>query len=170
MCDPKNRARIEENGGNLAETLARSVKVNELATKDLPEDLVITTHVCRGNFKSTYLATGSYDAIAEAYFSQASYDDLEFDTERAGSFDVLKDLKERHVVLGLISSKTGELEDKAAIIARIHVAAQYADLDRLCLSPQCGFASTEEGNIITEEEQWKKIALVREIAETVWQQ
>ncbi|MGI2293491.1 5-methyltetrahydropteroyltriglutamate--homocysteine S-methyltransferase [Paenibacillus sp. GXUN7292] len=172
LCDPKNRARIEESGGNLAETLARSVKVNELATKDLPEDLVITTHVCRGNFKSTYLATGSYDAIAEAYFSQANYDAfyLEFDTERAGSFEVLQNLKDRHVVLGMISSKTGELENKAAIIARIHEAAQYADLDRLCLSPQCGFASTEEGNIITEEEQWKKIALVREIAEAVWQQ
>ncbi|MFD2115783.1 5-methyltetrahydropteroyltriglutamate--homocysteine S-methyltransferase [Paenibacillus yanchengensis] len=170
LLDPNTRARMEENGANIKELLARSVKVNELATRDLPEDLVITTHVCRGNFMSTYLASGGYESIADAYFSQPNYDAfyLEFDTDRSGSLEVLKELKQGDVVLGLVSSKTGELEDKAAIIARIHEAAQYVDLDRLCLSPQCGFASTEEGNILTEEDQWKKLTLIREIAEEVW--
>lgn len=170
LCDPKHRAAIEENGGNLEERLAWYAKVNELATTDLPEDLVVTTHVCRGNFRSTYMATGSYDAIAEPYFNQANYDAyyLEFDTERAGGFEVLKGLKDRKVVLGLVSSKIGELEDKQQIIARINEAAQYVDLNDICLSPQCGFASTEEGNVLTEEEQWRKLALIREIVEEVW--
>lgn len=170
LLDPNNRERMEKSGVNIDALLARLSKINEIATNDLPEDLVLTTHVCRGNFMSTYLATGSYDAIADSYFSQPNYDAfyLEFDSERSGNLDVLKGLKDRHVVLGLVSSKTGELEDKAAIIARIHEAAQYVELDRLCLSPQCGFASTEEGNILTEEDQWKKLALIRDIAEEVW--
>ncbi len=170
LCDPKNQERILQGGGSLEELLARNVAINERALRDLPEDLVITTHVCRGNFKSTYLAEGGYDSIADAYFSQKSYDAfyLEFDTDRSGSLEVIKGLKDKYIVLGLVSSKTGELEDKQYIIDRIHEAAQYAELDRLCLSPQCGFASTEEGNILTEAEQWRKLAFIRDIAKEVW--
>ncbi|MFD0713290.1 5-methyltetrahydropteroyltriglutamate--homocysteine S-methyltransferase [Paenibacillus sp. GCM10027626] len=170
LCDPKNRAVMESSGTNVDEALARYAKINEIATNDLPGDLVITTHVCRGNFRSTYMATGSYDVIADAYFNQPNYDAyyLEFDTERAGGFEVLKGLKGRKVVLGLVSSKTGELEDRAHIIARIREAAQYVNLDDICLSPQCGFASTEEGNLLTEEEQWKKLAFIRDVAGEVW--
>ncbi|OMP66130.1 5-methyltetrahydropteroyltriglutamate--homocysteine S-methyltransferase [Domibacillus epiphyticus] len=137
-----------------------------------PEDMVITMHICRGNFKSTYTASGGYDAAAEVIFGGLNVDGLflEFDDERSGGFEPLKyvnrpDLK---IVLGLITSKFGELEDPEAIKARIQEAAKYAPLEQLCLSPQCGFASTEEGNLLTEEQQWEKVSHVINIANDVW--
>ena len=139
-----------------------------------PADMVITTHVCRGNFRSTYLLTGAYDPIADALFGQTQYDGyfLEYDDERSGGFEPLKHFANNphkgRVVLGLISSKFPELEDKAAIKARIKEATQYVPLEQLCLSPQCGFASTEEGNIMTEAQQWAKVRYVEEIAKEVW--
>ncbi|ULJ59679.1 5-methyltetrahydropteroyltriglutamate--homocysteine S-methyltransferase [Wielerella bovis] len=141
---------------------------------DKPADMTITTHVCRGNYKSSYLLMGAYDPVAEDLFGKTSYDGyfLEYDTERSGGFEPLKYFNDNphkgRVVLGLITSKFPELEDKDVIKARIAEAAKYVPLERLALSPQCGFASTEEGNILTEAEQWAKVRLVEEIAKEVW--
>lgn len=149
----------------------RFLKVNNAAIADLPDDLTVNTHVCRGNYHSTWAAAGGYGPVADTLFAQenvkAFY--LEYDSDRAGGFEPLAKVPdEKYVVLGLVTSKTGDLEDKQTIIDRIHEAAKYHPLDHLCLSPQCGFASTEEGNILTEDQQWAKIALVKEIAQEVW--
>ncbi len=160
-------------GGSVSrETLAQLyVKINNLAIEGLPEDLCITTHVCRGNYHSTWASQGGYGPIAPFLFGEenvkAYY--LEFDDERSGDFEPLKYIDgEKKVVLGLITTKSPKLENKDEIIRRIHEAEKYIPLERLALSPQCGFASTEEGNKITEEEQWAKIQLVQEIAREVW--
>lgn len=128
-------------------------------------------HVCRGNYKSTWAASGGYEPIAEVRFGTVNVDGfyLEFDTDRSGGFAPLRFIKDQQVVLGLFSSKTGALEDKAEILNRIEEAAQYVDINQLSISPQCGFASTEEGNILTEEEQWNKLRFIKEIADEVWQ-
>lgn len=147
------------------------LRVNNLSIENVPEDLVVTTHVCRGNYHSTWASSGGYDPIANILFAKENVSAyyLEFDTDRAGDFSPLKHVSdEKLVVLGLFSSKTGELEDKEVIIARIEEAAKYVDIDRLCISPQCGFASTEEGNILTEEQQWNKLRLIKEVADEVW--
>ncbi|KAA9299739.1 MULTISPECIES: 5-methyltetrahydropteroyltriglutamate--homocysteine S-methyltransferase [Aerococcus] len=145
--------------------------VNNLAIDGAPEGLTITSHVCRGNYRSHWFGQGGYDSVADELFAnehaQAYY--LEYDSDRAGGFEPLAKIgDDRVVVLGLITSKTGELEDRDQVIQRIHEAAKYIPLDKLCLSPQCGFSSTEEGNSLTEDQQWAKIALVRSIAEEVW--
>lgn len=147
------------------------VQMNNAAIEGAPEDLILTTHVCRGNYRSTWAASGGYQPVAAYLFGRenvhAYY--LEFDSERAGDFSPLAEVSgDKQVVLGLISSKTSELEDKQTIINRIKEASQYLPLSRLCLSTQCGFASTEEGNELTEEQQWAKIALVTEVAKGVW--
>ena len=147
------------------------VQMNNAAIEEAPEDLILTTHVCRGNYRSTWAASGGYQPVAAYLFGRenvhAYY--LEFDSERAGDFSPLAEVSgDKQVVLGLISSKTSELEDKQTIINRIKEASQYLPLSRLCLSTQCGFASTEEGNELTEEQQWAKIALVTEVAKEVW--
>ena len=138
---------------------------------DKPESLVVTTHVCRGNFRSTWISSGGYEPVAQHLFA-VPYDGffLEYDSERAGGFEPLRHVPrgEQTVVLGLITSKSGELEDPETIKARIAEAAQYVPLQQLALSTQCGFASTEEGNVLTEEEQWDKIAEVVRIAGEVW--
>lgn len=141
------------------------------AVEDKPEDMAITLHVCRGNFKSSWLYEGDYEPIAEQLFSRVNVDAffLEFDSDRAGDFKPLRFIKEQNVVLGLITTKTADLEDIEVIRQRIMEASEYVDLDRLCLSPQCGFASTEEGNTITEQDQWNKLKLVVDIAKDVWQ-
>jgi methionine synthase II (cobalamin-independent) len=147
------------------------VRVNNLVLADKPEDLVITTHVCRGNYRSAWATYGGYEPVAEVLFGRENVDAyyLEFDSDRAGGFEPLRYVsKNKKVVLGLITSKTPELENKSEIIKKIHEAVKYVDLDRLYLSPQCGFASTEEGNILTEEEQWAKLKLIKEISEEVW--
>lgn len=147
------------------------VQMNNAAIEGAPEDLILTTHVCRGNYRSTWAASGGYQPVAAYLFGRenvhAYY--LEFDSERAGDFSPLAEVSgDKQVVLGLISSKTSELEDKQTIINRIKEASQYLPLSCLCLSTQCGFASTEEGNELTEEQQWAKIALVTEVAKEVW--
>ena len=127
-------------------------------------------HICRGNFRSTWFSSGGYEPVAENLFGNCRVDGffLEYDTKRAGGFEPLRFIKDQTVVLGLITSKFPELEDKQAIKARIQEASKYVPLERLCLSPQCGFSSTEEGNIMTEEQQWAKVRLVRDIAREVW--
>lgn len=147
------------------------LRVNNLVLDGRPEDLIITTHVCRGNFRSTWATFGGYEPVAEALFARENVDALylEYDSDRAGGFEPLRYVsKDKKVVLGLITSKSPQLESKEEVISRIHEASKYVDLDRLHLSPQCGFASTEEGNILTEEEQWAKLRLIREISEEVW--
>lgn len=134
-------------------------------------DLAINTHACRGNYHSTFFSSGAYDAVAEPLFTNENVDAyyLEYDDERSGGFEPLAKVSgDKKVVLGLITTKSPQLEDKAAVIARIREAEKYVPLDRLYLSPQCGFASCEIGNKLTEDEQWAKVALVREIAEEVW--
>jgi 5-methyltetrahydropteroyltriglutamate--homocysteine methyltransferase len=136
-----------------------------------PRDLVVTTHVCRGNFRSTFIASGGYEPIADLLFNGVNVDGyfLEWDSDRSGGFEPLRFLpKGKTVVLGLITSKTGALEDKELIKRRIAEAAKYVPLDQLCLSPQCGFASTEEGNVLSEQEQWAKLRLAVEVAAEVW--
>lgn len=148
------------------------LRVNNAALVDLPADLQINTHVCRGNYQSTYATTGPYTAVAETLFGRenATAYFLEYDNERSGGFEPLAAFKDpkKVAVLGLITTKDGELEEKAAVIKRIHEAAEILPLDQLWLATQCGFASTEEGNRITEEDQWKKLSLVKEIIDEVW--
>ncbi|GLI86153.1 hypothetical protein ANABIO32_39310 [Rossellomorea marisflavi] len=154
----------------LRESFARTI--NE-AVKDRPEDLVVTIHICRGNFKSTWVAEGGYEAAAETIFGGLDLDGLflEFDDERSGGFEPLRYVKNPNlqIVLGLVTSKHGELEATEDVEARIQEAARYVDINQLCLSPQCGFASTEEGNLLTEAEQWKKLQHVIAIADRVWE-
>lgn len=156
---------------NIKNEAEKYLSINNLALENRPEDLVITTHVCRGNYQSAFAATGAYDPIAPILFPNENVDAfyLEYDDERSGGFEPLKYVSgDKKVVLGLITTKKAELEDKATIIKRIHEASKYVPLDRLYLSPQCGFSSNEIGNKITEEEQWAKLQLVKEIAEEVW--
>jgi len=156
---------------NLEDIKEKLLKVNNLAIEGKPEDLVITTHICRGNYHSAYFSSGAYDSVAEPLFGRENVDAyyLEFDDERSGGFEPLKYVSgNKKVVLGLITTKSPKLENKQTVIERIHEASKYIPLDRLYLSPQCGFASCEIGNKLTEEQQWAKLALVKEIAEEVW--
>jgi 5-methyltetrahydropteroyltriglutamate--homocysteine methyltransferase len=134
--------------------------------------MVITTHVCRGNFRSTWISSGGYEPVAETMLAGTNYDGyfLEYDSDRAGGFEPLRYLPvgNKVVVVGIITSKTGELEKKDDIKRRLEEAAKFAPLDQLALSPQCGFASTEEGNILSEEEQWAKLRLAVDVANDVW--
>lgn len=148
-----------------------SAKNVQAILKDKPADLVITTHICRGNYASTFAGSGAYEPVAKELFGQTDYDGyfLEYDTERSGGFEPLRFYKgQGQIVLGLITSKTGDLEAKEDIKARIQEASKYVPLEQLCLSTQCGFASTEEGNHLTEEEQWNKLKLVLEVSQEVW--
>ena len=136
-----------------------------------PADLVINTHVCRGNYHSTFFSSGAYDGVADLLFGEENVNAyyLEYDDERSGGFAPLAKVSgDKKVVLGLVTTKSPVLEKKEDVIARIHEAAKHVPLDRLYLSPQCGFASCEIGNKLTEEEQWAKLKLVKEIAEEVW--
>ena len=145
--------------------------LNNRVVEQAPADLVINTHVCRGNYHSTFFSSGAYDGVADLLFGEEQVNAyyLEYDDERSGGFAPLaKVTGDKKVVLGLITTKRPELEEKETVIARIHEAAKYVPLERLYLSPQCGFASCEIGNKLTEEEQWAKLALVKEIAEEVW--
>ena len=158
-------------GFTLEHEALQYLKVNNLAIEDKTEDLVINTHVCRGNYHSCYATKGAYDSVAPYLFAKENVSAfyLEYDDERSGTFEPLKYLPgDKKVVLGLITTKSPVLEDEDSVIARIHEAAKYVPLDRLYLSPQCGFASCEIGNKLTEEEQWAKIDLVQKIAKKVW--
>ena len=171
ICDPNYQNFLKETNTKVEDVAAEYLRLNNLALEDRPEGLTITTHVCRGNYHSTWASQGGYAPIAPFLFAQENVDAfyLEFDDERSGSFEPLKYVADgKKVVLGLITTKSPRLEDKDAVIARIHEAEKYIPLERLCLSPQCGFASCEIGNKLTELEQWNKLKLVKEIAETVW--
>ena len=150
---------------------ARCLALNNEVIEGKPEDLVINTHVCRGNFASKWISQGGYQNVEDELLAGENVDAyyLEYDTDRAGDFKPLAKVgKDKKVVLGLITSKFADLEDKEEVIARIKEASQYIPLENIYLSTQCGFASTEEGNILTEEDQWKKIALISEISQEVW--
>lgn len=170
FCDISKRNAYINRGldiDNLQEKYVQLIN-DVLAVK--PEDMVITMHICRGNFRSTWFSSGGYGPVAKTLFSKCQVDGffLEYDSQRAGDFKPLKYIQKQKVVLGLITSKFPELEDKEMIKERIQEASQYVPLDQLCLSPQCGFSSTEEGNVLTDEDQWKKIKLIKEIAEEIW--
>ena len=170
-CDTDFVAKTGMSPVDIQKVSELGVALNNAAIEGAPADLVINTHVCRGNYHSTYAFEGGYDPIAPYLFAnenvQAFY--LEFDTPRAGGFEPLRHVADgKKVVLGLVTSKQPGLEDEDALIARINEAAQYVPLENLCLSPQCGFASCEIGNKLTEEEQWAKIALIQRVAKRVW--
>jgi len=171
LCDPKYRQQMKDRGDD-PEALGRLYgDLINTAMSDIPPDMRITMHLCRGNYKSTFMGSGGYEAEQEILFDRIKVHGyfLEYDTERAGSFEPLRLVpKDRQVVLGLVTTKTGRLESKDAIRRRIEEATQYIPLDQLCLSPQCGFASTEEGNLLAEEEQWAKLRMIVELAQDVW--
>lgn len=170
LCDTTYWEARQQQGIDVKKIARLYASVNNEAIKDHPKDMIITMHVCRGNYNSTWASSGGYESIAEVLFGTVNVDAfyLEYDTERSGGFEPLRFIKEQLVVLGLITSKNPKLEDKEAVKARIKEASKYIDINKLCLSPQCGFASTEEGNALTELEQWNKIRLVKEIADEIW--
>ncbi|MDI6553711.1 5-methyltetrahydropteroyltriglutamate--homocysteine S-methyltransferase [Leuconostoc falkenbergense] len=171
LVDPKFKDVYAATGFDINDLKKLYLDLNNGAIADLPDDLTINTHVCRGNYHSDWATSGGYDDVADQLFGQENVTNyfLEYDSERAGGFEPLAKVSgDKQVVLGLITTKTGELEDKATIIARIHEATKYLPLDRLWLSTQCGFASTEEGNILTDAQQWAKLQLVKEILDEVW--
>ena len=158
-------------GTDIEDVKKELLEVNNLALEGKPEDMVITSHICRGNYHSTFFTSGPYDSVADYVFAKENVDALflEYDDARSGGFAPLAKVSpDKKVVLGLITTKTPQLEEKEVVIKRIHEATKYIPLDRLYLSPQCGFASCEIGNKLTEEEQWAKLKLVKEIAEEVW--
>jgi 5-methyltetrahydropteroyltriglutamate--homocysteine methyltransferase len=171
LCDPEQRRMLAERGDDPDKQGVIYAGMINGMLEGRPKDLVVTTHVCRGNFRSTFIASGGYEPIADLLFNGVNVDGyfLEWDNDRSGGFEPLRFLpKGKTVVLGLVTSKTGALEEKDMLKRRIADAEKYAPLDQLCLSPQCGFASTEEGNVLGEDEQWAKLRRVVEVAEEVW--
>jgi 5-methyltetrahydropteroyltriglutamate--homocysteine methyltransferase len=171
LCDPKYRQQMTARGDdpNYLGPLYGDL-INE-AIADIPPDMTVTMHLCRGNYKSTFMGSGGYDDVQEILFDKIKVHGyfMEYDTERAGSFAPLRILpKGKQVVLGIVTTKIGKLESKDEIKRRIEEAAKYAPLDQLCISGQCGFASTEEGNVLSEDEQWAKLARIVEVADEVW--
>jgi 5-methyltetrahydropteroyltriglutamate--homocysteine methyltransferase len=171
LCDPAVQQALVQRGDDPKLMVRAFAKLIADALDERPSGMTVTMHSCRGNFRSTWLSEGSWEAVAEVMFNMVPVDGffLEYDSDRAGGFEPLRFMpKSRNVVLGLISSKLAALEPKDAIKRRIEAATRYVDVDRLHLSPQCGFASTEEGNLMGEDEQWRKLAHVVEIAGEVW--
>ena len=170
FCALDKREAYEARGFDLEKIARDYVDVLNRVIEWKPEDLVVNMHICRGNFRSTWFSSGGYEPVAKTLFGHCRVDGffLEYDSDRAGDFTPLRYIKDQKVVLGLITSKSGDLEDKGEVIARIKEASQYVPLEQLCLSPQCGFSSTEEGNILTIEAQWDKLKLIDEIVREVW--
>jgi methionine synthase II (cobalamin-independent) len=172
LCSPAEREKARERGDEPEKLPAAYARTINQAIADKPKDMAITTHVCRGNFRSTWISEGGYEPIAETMLAGTNYDGyfLEYDTERAGGFEPLRFLPkgDKVVVLGLVTSKTGTLESKDEVKRRIDEATKFVDLRQLSLSPQCGFASTEEGNILAEDEQWAKLSMIVETSREVW--
>ena len=172
LCSPAELQKARDRGLD-ADRLAHDYAgvINKVLDSK-PADMTITTHVCRGNFRSTWISEGGYEPVAEILLAKLNYDGyfLEYDTARAGGFEPLRFLPKgnKMVVLGLVTSKSGALETKDEVKRRIAEATKYAALDQLCLSPQCGFASTEEGNVLAEDEQWAKLKMIVELADEVW--
>jgi 5-methyltetrahydropteroyltriglutamate--homocysteine methyltransferase len=171
LCDPKYRQQMKDRGDDPDYLGPLYGDLINVAISDIPGDMTVTMHLCRGNYKSTFMGTGGYDAMQEVLFDRikvAGYF-MEYDTDRAGGFEPLKRLQKGRVgVLGLVTTKTGALEAKDSIKRRIEEAAKFTDIDQLCLSPQCGFASTEEGNTLADEQQWAKLKMIVEVAQEVW--
>lgn len=172
LCSEDQKRQIRERGEDPEELARTYAQVLNKAIEGKPDDLTIGLHVCRGNFRSTWISEGGYEPVAEILFGTVNIDAffLEYDNERSGGFEPLRFIKpgKQQVVLGLITTKTGELENPETVKKRIAEAAKFVSLDQICLSPQCGFASTEEGNNLTEAQQWAKLRLVVDIANDVW--
>jgi len=172
LCSEKERAQSRQRGDNPDELPEKYAQMINQALAAKPADMTITTHICRGNFRSTWISEGGYEPVAETLFGKVNYDGyfLEYDTERAGGFEPLRFVPKgsKQIVLGLVTSKSGTLEKKDDIKARIKEAEKFVALDQLCLSPQCGFASTEEGNVLTEEAQWAKMKMIVDLSKEVW--
>jgi 5-methyltetrahydropteroyltriglutamate--homocysteine methyltransferase len=171
LCDSELRAQVSERGDDPGKLPLIYAGIINAAVSDVPPDMTITMHLCRGNFRSSFVASGGYEPIAEILFNAVKVHGyfMEYDTERAGGFEPLRLVpKGKTVVLGLVTTKTGQLEGRDALKRRIDEAAKSIDLDQLALSPQCGFASTEEGNLLAEDEQWAKLRTIVEVAEEVW--
>jgi 5-methyltetrahydropteroyltriglutamate--homocysteine methyltransferase len=171
LCDPALRDQVRARGDDPDTLPLTYAGMINAAMSDIPADMAITMHLCRGNFRSTFVASGGYEPIAEMLFNTIKVHGyfMEFDSARAGGFEPLRFVpKGKHVVLGLVTSKAGILESRDELKRRIDEAAKFVDIDQLCLSPQCGFASTEEGNTLAEDEQWAKLALIVELAEEIW--
>ena len=171
LCDPDQQEMLRARGDDPARQPEIYAGLVRAALADKPADLVVTMHLCRGNFRSTFIASGGYEPVAELLFNTMPIDGyfLEWDTDRAGGFEPLRHLPPgKRVVLGLVTSKTGVLEERDTIRRRIEEAARFAPLDQLCLSPQCGFASTQDGNTLAEAEQWAKLSMIVDVAAEVW--
>jgi methionine synthase II (cobalamin-independent) len=171
LCDPKYREQVASRGDDPEKLAGIYADLVNAAIADIPPDMTITMHLCRGNYRSTHMGAGGYEAVQDSLFNRTNVHGyfLEFDTDRAGSFAPLRFLpKDKIAVLGLVTTKSGQLETKDSIRRRLDEAARVVDLDRVCLSPQCGFASTEEGNVLAEDEQWAKLGMIAEVAREVW--
>jgi 5-methyltetrahydropteroyltriglutamate--homocysteine methyltransferase len=172
LCDPEQIAGLKARGEHVENLLSIYAGMLNRAIEGRPDGMTISMHLCRGNFRSHWVASGGYEPVAEVLFNQINSDAyfMEYDTERAGGFEPLRFVPRGHkvVVLGLVTSKSGALETKDELKRRIDQAAKYLPLEQLALSPQCGFASTEEGNTLTEDEQWAKLQLCVEVAREVW--
>jgi 5-methyltetrahydropteroyltriglutamate--homocysteine methyltransferase len=171
LCDPKLRELVANRGEDPAKLPHVYARMINAAISDLPAGVTTAMHLCRGNFQSTFVASGGYEPVAEILFNEVGIQAyfMEYDSDRAGGFEPLRFVpKGKMVVLGLVTSKSGKLKSKDELKRRIDEAAKFVDLDQLCLSPQCGFASTEEGNILTEDEQWAKLARIVEVARDAW--
>jgi len=171
LCDPKYRQAMKDRGDDPEQLGELYGDLINVAMSDIPSDMTITMHMCRGNYKSTYMGAGGYEAVQEILFNKIKVHGffMEYDSARAGGFEPLRMLpKDRQVVLGLVTTKSGRLESKDEIKRRIDEAAKFVSLEQLCLSPQCGFASTEEGNVLAEDEQWAKLRMIVELADDVW--
>src|SRR5262245_9245339 len=171
LCDEKYRQQMKDRGDNPETLGALYGDLINTAMSDIPADMTITMHLCRGNYKSTFMGSGGYDAVQEILFSKINVHGyfMEYDDPRSGGFEPLRMLpKGKLVVLGIVTTKSGKLESKDELKRRIDQAAKYAPLDQLCMSGQCGFASTEEGNLLTEDEQWAKLRRIVEVADEVW--
>jgi 5-methyltetrahydropteroyltriglutamate--homocysteine methyltransferase len=171
LCDPNLRAQVANRGDDPEKLPSIYADMINAAISDIPPDMAIAMHLCRGNFQSTFVASGGYEPVAETLFNAINVHGyfMEYDSDRAGGLEPLRFVpKGKTVVLGLVTSKSGRLESKDDLRRRIDEAAKYVPLEQLCLSPQCGFASTEEGNILVEEEQWAKLRMIVELAGEIW--
>ena len=172
LCSADEIEKAKQRGTEMEGLQEAYADMINASLKNKPADMVVTTHICRGNFRSTWITSGGYEPVAEVLFQKCNFDGyfLEYDSDRAGGFEPLRFVPkgDKQIVVGVITSKTGALEKKDDIKRRIAEAEKYVAHDQLCLSPQCGFASTEEGNVLAEDEQWAKLRMVVELADEVW--
>jgi methionine synthase II (cobalamin-independent) len=172
LCSGEEVSKAKERGTDVRDLPRAYAQMINQVLEAKPKDMAITTHICRGNFRSTWITSGGYEPVAEVLFGSCNYDGyfLEYDTDRAGGFEPLRFVPKgnKRIVLGLITTKTGKIENKDDIKRRIGEAEKYVARDQICLSPQCGFASTEEGNILAEDEQWAKLKLIVDLADELW--